>query len=128
MKKLYLNPTLEFLENSIKTADIEIEWFFYSLISNTTPEYIIISQNGVYDTICKSHNIADVYLKTDTIHIDFYGKPHAYYKLLSIPDSIFHYPIIVDTSLLIKDKPIQRNIFLHESKEDWKETLWFLRL
>ena len=70
---LYTNTRLH--KKEIKTADIKIDWFFYSDFNNITPDFLTIEYNVNVDTICVSDNIKDVSLIDSTVTVSFYGNP-----------------------------------------------------
>ena len=82
----------------IKDSSIKLEWFYYSLITSTTPDYIEITKGSEVDTICVCNNIADVKVENNQIIIGFYGRPYCYNELIEIPNSIMGYEILVDTT------------------------------
>ncbi len=61
----------------IKTANIEIEWFYYSYLTSYSPNYIIATCENKIDTICISNNIIDVNinLRDSLVQITFNGSP-----------------------------------------------------
>ena len=75
-----------------------MEWFFYSLISNTTPNYITFSNDNVTDTLCIADNIADLYLKADTIHIVFDGYPRKYGEEAEVKKDVAGYVVVTEIS------------------------------
>jgi hypothetical protein len=94
----------------IKEPNIKIDWFFYSTISSTTPDYLIVSQGIKIDTICISDNIANVEFISDVIKISFYGEPSCHYKAISIAGSVFDFEIKVDSSH-VKNEPKTRKYY-----------------
>lgn len=96
----------------IRTPDIEIEWYFHSTITTITPDVITVKKGSELDTVCISRNIADVYLISDVIYIDFYGYPigKSGSDSISIPDTILGYHIRYKTDKK-KDSPVWRYSF-----------------
>jgi hypothetical protein len=105
----------------IKDADIEIGWIYYSSVS---PEFIIVTdaidKKQEEIIICKASNIADVYLKTNEICLDFYGRPREYDRPTFIPDSFSHYAITIDTTSVLKKWEV-RKTFILKNKGTFKE-------
>jgi len=86
----------------IKDTSIKLEWFYYSLITSTTPDYIEITKGNVIDTICLCNNVADLKFENNQIIIGFYGNPRCYCEPIEIPDSVMGYKIVVDTTHVLK--------------------------
>ena len=99
------NDRLHIKEFMLKRGDkdsLKIDWFYYSLISNTTLDYIESNKNGHVDTLCRSSNIADVYIVKDTIVFEFFGNTSCYEKILS-KNKQFGYYLKIDTTLVRSD-------------------------
>lgn len=92
----------EFMLKRGNEDSLKIDWFYYSLISNTTLDYIESNKNGYLDTLCVSSNIADLYIVRDTIVFEFFGRTSCYEKILSKKKQ-FGYHIKIDTTLVRSD-------------------------
>lgn len=86
----------------IITPSIKLEWYFYSTISNFTPDYIAILNENETDTICIASNVADLTLNSNKIMIGFYGHPRKYGRRIEIPQSAMGYEVVIDTSYALK--------------------------
>ena len=84
----------------IKTANIEIEWFYYSYLTSYSPNYLIATQGEKTDTICVSNNIIDVNIniRDSIVLITFNGHPCLYGERININKNIGKYKIVCDTS------------------------------
>lgn len=84
----------------IKVKNKVIEWFYYSNVSSTSADYVLLydSINDKNDTIVNSTNIKDVRFANDTITLFFYGKPEKYDTYLTIKKTINNLKIIIDTN------------------------------
>ncbi|UZT96753.1 hypothetical protein ODZ84_16205 [Chryseobacterium fluminis] len=77
-----------------------IEWFYYSLIGNTTADFVLLYDpvNDKNDTIIKSTNLKDVNLSGNNIILLFYGKPEKYSEPITVKSNIAGFNIKVDTT------------------------------
>lgn len=84
----------------IKAKNKVIEWFYYSNVSSTSADYVLLYDtiNGKNDTIVNSTNIKDVRFANDTVTLFFYGKPKKYDDYLKIKKTIDDFKIIIDTN------------------------------
>jgi hypothetical protein len=92
----------------IATNETIVEWYFYSTISTSTPDYLVLTTKGMIDTICVAHNIKDVSLEDSTIQISFYGKP-SLYDHNAVVKMTMNYKIIIDTAF--SQSPEARKFF-----------------
>jgi hypothetical protein len=70
----------------IQTPYITIAWYYKSLISNTTPDFVVLTSNQQDSVICRAHNISDVVLfGKDSIQIVFCGEPKLYSETIRLP-------------------------------------------
>lgn len=96
-----------FSEKKIIIPENEIEWFTQSgLLTSHAIGYITIkSKNNDIDTLCVSHNIAEMNLiNQDTIFLGFYGFPILHCERIPIPAEFKGFKIILDTSYVHKYK------------------------
>ncbi|MEN2401765.1 hypothetical protein GKZ90_0018395 [Flavobacterium sp. MC2016-06] len=84
----------------IKAKNKIIEWFYYSNVSSTSADYVLLCDtiNGKNDTVINSTNIKDVRFINDTITLFFYGKPKNYDDYLIIKKTIGDFKITIDTN------------------------------
>ncbi|RFS13582.1 hypothetical protein [Emticicia sp. C21] len=86
----------------INDSKIKLEWFFYSTISTTTPDYILLtkknSDNINIDTICVANNVADLSLNGNEILIGFSGTPQRYTETIKLPETVLGYKVVIDTT------------------------------
>jgi hypothetical protein len=94
--------------NAIKKINYEntiVQWNkLIGILDQNFPDYVIIEKGDQQiDTICSSHNIADVkILNSHEILLGFYGRPKKYNKIINIPKEIMEYKIIIDTTYIRK--------------------------
>lgn len=93
------NPENLYLKK-IRLQDGELQWYYHSLISNTTPDWIVIRYNdGMRDTLCHSGSIVDIELNgRDTIKIWSYGQPELYNVQTEVKATSRGYTIALDAS------------------------------
>jgi hypothetical protein len=85
----------------IETPNITLEWYFHSLITSNTSDYVVLIKNDKTDTICISDNIHDVnILNEDTILLTFYGHPSNDLNSVEINQDILGCTIIIDTTVI----------------------------
>jgi hypothetical protein len=100
--------------NEINTKNKVIEWFYFSNISSTSADYVLLYDtiNGKRDTIVNSTNIKDVRFSNDTITLFFYGKPKKYDDYLIINKTIEYFKIKIDTNSVSKGPIPSRESYL----------------
>ena len=94
----------------IQTPSITVDWFFYSYIGNTSPDYIVITRGDLYDTVCRANNIADInVIDSNKVILSFYGHPKRYgeYIDLKVPTYI---DVVIDTTYQLA-QPIGKKYF-----------------
>lgn len=98
----------------IKTKNKVIEWFYYSNVSSTSADYVLLYDtiNGKRDTIVNSTNIKDVRFSNDTITLFFYGKPKKYDDNLVIKKTIEYFKIKIDTNSVSEGPMPSRESYL----------------
>jgi len=86
----------------IQANDKTIEWFYFSLIGNTTADYVLLYNpvNDKNDTIVKSTNLKDVSFANNDIVLSFYGKPKIYEDSITLKSNIAGFNIKVDTTAI----------------------------
>jgi hypothetical protein len=83
---------------SEKKGDIQLDWFFYSLVGNTTQDYVTLTKGAKIDTLCFAGNVADVrFAGGDTVLIGFHGHPKKYADPVKINSTTFC-QLIVDAN------------------------------
>lgn len=84
----------------IKVNNKKIEWFYYSTVSSTSADYILLNDsiNDKNDTIVNSTNVKDVSFSNNEITLFFYGEPKIYEDPVKIKNYIGGFKIKVDTS------------------------------
>ena len=87
------------VKREIRKDDVTVRWIgLKGILDQDFPDYISIQKGELIDTVCQSHNIANLLLIRDTIRIAFYGNPEQYYEPITIPEMVLGYTIIIDTT------------------------------
>lgn len=85
----------------IQEGDVTLKWVkLVGTLDQNFPEYISTQKGNQVDTLCESHNIADLKIQGDTLVVGFYGTPQQYMESIRIPNEILSYRIVVDTSFV----------------------------
>lgn len=86
----------------IRANDKTIEWFYYSNVSSTSADYILLHDpiNDKNDTIVNSTNLKDVSFSNNNVNLYFYGKPKIYDDTIAIKKNIAGFNIKVDTTAI----------------------------
>lgn len=103
----------------IEVPDFKLEWYYHSLITSTTPNYVVLSKDGQTDTICMSDNIHDinVYIP-DTIKLIFYGLPKKRQEYIDIDEKILGCFIIVDTTAIRGEYTFRKSFKKRKNKNN----------
>ncbi|MFT6936837.1 MAG: hypothetical protein ACJA1N_001137 [Saprospiraceae bacterium] len=99
----------------IELPDIRVEWFHYSFISNTSPDFIVAYYEETIDTICVAHNISDFEITTNEIKVSSYGTLEKYNEPVSLPNFVSNYKVTSDTTFTLESQPF-RNFFRKAKK------------
>ena len=68
------------IKKEIKHEDVVIQWIeVVGILDQNFPDIITIRKKKQIDTICRSHNIADINMIGNTITIGFFGTPEMWY-------------------------------------------------
>lgn len=83
----------------IEDGKATIEWKRTTgVLDQNFPQIITVRNGQSIDTICESHNIADLELNENNLIIGFYGRPVKYNNKLNLPKRILNYNVKVDTT------------------------------
>lgn len=89
----------EELVKKIEDGKVTIEWKRTTgVLDQNFPQIITVRNGQSIDTICESHNIADLKLNEYNLIIGFYGQPVKYNNKLNLPKRILNYNVKVDTT------------------------------
>jgi len=90
---------VEFVRKEISNKDISVKWYYYSYITNTSPDIVEVSQKGVKKEIFKAEwVILDVTLKEDTITLRLVEPSQGIVFTKKVENEVFGYKIKVDTT------------------------------
>jgi hypothetical protein len=95
-------PKKEVLKK-VEDKNITIEWNRQiGILDQKFPDYITMQRGKILYTVCKAHNIADININDGNLVIGFYGNPKYNPQCFIIPEKIFEYKIIIDSSFTAK--------------------------
>lgn len=106
----------------VKEVDVKpgrFNWYFHSLISNFTPDFIVYANGDTLDTLCVSTNVAQFFCINDTIGLGFYGAPMMWSEPLKIP-AVFRerFVVTVDTSCEYPSSTHARYSYTKKAEEE----------
>jgi hypothetical protein len=85
----------------IENGKMTIEWINQrGILDQSFPDYILVKDSQKVDTLCVTHNIADLKFNRNIVIIGFYGKPQKYNAAIKIPNTIGCYKISIDTTYI----------------------------
>lgn len=88
-----------FIRKRIADDDMVIDWYFYSYITNTSPDIIEVEKNGKRIEIYRATSvITDVILKRNLIIIRVVEPAKERVQTRKVEDSIFGRKIVLDTT------------------------------
>lgn len=107
-------PKME-IKKEIQQENILLKWVdVVGILDQDFPDYITIQKGKQEDTLCESHNVADLKFENNQITIGFYGSPQRYTKPIEIPDSIMGYEILIDTTYTTNSLTAPRKFYKKE--------------
>ena len=107
LQSCFLAPQ-ESVKREIRQGDIFLKWVeIIGILDQNYPDYILIQKGKQADTICRSHNIADLRIREDVIIVGFYGTPENYSESIIVPEKILGCKIEIDTSFVKKMEVIE---------------------
>jgi hypothetical protein len=93
-----------FIRKELKYSDIEINWYYYSYISNNSPDIIEVSKGKESKVIFKGDGVVtDVSLINDTIRIQLFRPSIGIIYEDFTNEKIFGYNAIIDTTANLDD-------------------------
>ena len=98
----------------IDKPPIKLEWFYYSAVSFTTPDYVTLEKDKIIDTICIASNVADLKFHNNKIIIGYYGSPQRYRNEIKIPATVAGYEILIDTTYTTESLTAPRKFYKKE--------------
>lgn len=90
---------IKFIRKEIKNDRITVKWFYYSYISNVSPDFVNVYREGKETEIYKATRaITDVRLNNDSIILKVIGTDKRYVFTKEISKEAFGYKIVLDTA------------------------------
>lgn len=91
------NP--KFIRKQISNKDITIRWYYYSYITNNSPDIVEVEQSGIEREIFKAEwVILDVTLQNHNITLRLVEPSKGLVLTKKVEEEIFGYKIILDTT------------------------------
>jgi hypothetical protein len=109
----------KFVRKEVGDRDITVKWFFYSYITDDSPDFITVELKGkgIIKEICKAKFvITDVFLEDSSIVVKLFQPSKGLVLTKSLPQNVFGYPIVFDSTATQKD--------LWKMSEGTKEVRW----
>lgn len=92
------------IRKRINTNKIVIEWYYYSYISNSSPDFIDVKVNdSVYNLIKAEGIITDVYINGKDIIIELHEPKSGILYSKNIPSKFYDYTIKIDSTANINE-------------------------
>lgn len=94
----------EFIRKKLHDNQITIKWYYYSDITDNSPDFIEIKKGTTKELLYKSPwEIIDVNLRNDTIYLKLVNTNLRFSGAPKIKDQIWEYKIIVDSTGVTED-------------------------
>ncbi|SEW52505.1 hypothetical protein [Chitinophaga arvensicola] len=91
------NP--KFIRKQIQNKDISIEWYFYSRVTNNSPDFVVVEKDGIKKEIYKATwTILNVTLKDYNIILKVLGPSKNRVPIKHADEAVFGYKILLDTT------------------------------
>lgn len=89
----------KFVRKQINNKDITIKWYYYSYISNNSPDFVVVEKNGHKKEIFKATwTILNVSLDNHNIILRVLGPSKSMVFTKQIDEEVFGYKITLDTT------------------------------
>ncbi|MBS0030270.1 hypothetical protein ACTJJ0_23720 [Chitinophaga sp. 22321] len=98
----FLSCNLEnskFVRKKIDNNDISIKWYYYSYITNGSPDFVVVEKNGKEKEIYKATGtVLNVMLKDHNIVLRTVGPSESMIFTKHVEEEVFGYKITLDTT------------------------------
>ncbi len=95
---IQMSPIENLYYKRIKIKNYQIEWFFYSTLSNTSPDFLTISYGILQDTIYEGNKLHGVTVSdNEELILKFAGEPSRISNI-SLIEKKYNLKILLDTS------------------------------
>ncbi|MBC9909300.1 hypothetical protein [Chitinophaga varians] len=89
----------KFVRKQIDNQDISIKWFYYSHLTNNSPDLVVVEKNGNRKEIFKATwTVLDVTLKDHDIILKTLGPSKSMVFTKHMDEEVFGYKITLDTT------------------------------
>jgi hypothetical protein len=86
------------VRKSIDYKDINVKWYYYSYISNNSPDIVEVTKDSTVEIYRASLMISDVLVKDNNITIKGFGPTHGIRETEEVLSEAFGYKIVIDTT------------------------------
>lgn len=101
----------KFIRRKIKQKDITVLWYYHSLITNNTPEMVVVRSGFKEQEVFKSRAIVDVWVEGKSLVVKLNGSQGDFENYWATPDSVFGYKVIIDSTGTSEDWKRMPNYF-----------------
>ncbi|WP_186452494.1 hypothetical protein [Chitinophaga polysaccharea] len=89
----------KFVRKEIDNKDISIKWYYYSYITNNSPDFVVVEKNGKKKEIFKATwTVLNVTLKDHNIILKTLGPSKSTVFTKHVEEEVFGYKITLDTT------------------------------
>lgn len=89
----------KFVRKQIDNKDISIKWYYYSYITNNSPDFVVVEKNGNKKEIYKATGaVLNVTLKDHNIILRVLGPSKSMVFTKHVDEDVFGYKITLDTT------------------------------
>lgn len=93
----------KFIRKKIVNKEITVKWFYYSYITNTSPDFVVIEKNGIAKEIYKAESvIVDVSLHEHDIILKLFRPSNGIVFTKQVEKVVFGYNIVLDSTATIE--------------------------
>lgn len=89
----------KFVRKQIDNKDVSIKWYYYSYITNNSPDFVVVEKNGDKKEIYKATwTVLNVSLKDHNIILKVLGPSKSMVFTKHVDEEVFGYKITLDTA------------------------------
>src|SRR5688500_5787175 len=100
----------KFVRKDITNNDIRIKWYYYSRITNNSPDFVVVEKEGQKKEIYEAVDVVtDVFIKDKTIVIKLYKPERGIVHTKQVGKNLFGYEIILDSTATYDEYRFQPN-------------------
>ena len=89
----------KFVRRQIDNKDVTIEWYYYSFITNNSPDFVVVEKNGSKKEIYKATGVVlNVTLKDHSIILKLVEPSKNLVFTKNVEKEVYGYNIVLDTT------------------------------